>query len=82
MKNTNREEIVSYKWVHKPPMIAACTWSGTDSKEVICFEPETIEEELEQIVANYHEKGQPLLPVGSAISPNTASFNSGDMISL
>ena len=59
-------------------------WSGTHSIEVAnknYFEPETIAE-LEQIVANCHKKGQPIRPVGSALSPNAISFNSGGMISM
>jgi L-galactono-1,4-lactone dehydrogenase len=59
-------------------------WSGTHSVQVAnknYFEPETTAE-LQQIVASCHEKGQPLRPVGSAISPNAISFNSGGMISL
>jgi len=59
-------------------------WSGTHSIEVAnknYFEPETIAE-LEQIVAKCHEKGQPIRPVGSALSPNAISFNSDGMISL
>ena len=59
-------------------------WSGTHSVEVAnknYFEPETTAE-LEHIVASCHEKGQPLRPVGSALSPNAISFNSGGMVSL
>jgi L-galactono-1,4-lactone dehydrogenase len=59
-------------------------WSGTHSIEVAnknYFEPETIAE-LEEIVANCHKKGQPIRPVGSALSPNAISFNSGGMISM
>ena len=59
-------------------------WSGTHSVDVLTknyFEPETTEE-LEQIVAKCHKNGQPLRPVGSALSPNAISFEAGGMVSL
>jgi len=59
-------------------------WSGTHAVNVLnknYYEPETTAE-LEQIVAKCHEDGQPLRPVGSALSPNAISFNAGGMVSL
>jgi L-galactono-1,4-lactone dehydrogenase len=59
-------------------------WSGTHSVDVAnknYYEPETTEE-LEHIVAKCHKDGRPLRPVGSALSPNAVSFNSGGMVSL
>mmetsp|Transcript_2582 Transcript_2582/g.4841 ORF Transcript_2582/g.4841 Transcript_2582/m.4841 type:complete len:594 (-) Transcript_2582:2972-4753(-) len=59
-------------------------WSGTHSIEVPnihYYEPETVPE-LEQIIAKCHKEGQPVRPVGSALSPNAISFQERGMVSL
>ena len=59
-------------------------WSGTHNVLVDnhnYWEPETIEE-VERIVRWCHERGQPVRPVGSALSPNGLAFRSGGMMSM
>eukprot|EP00521_Asterionellopsis_glacialis_P013703 CAMPEP_0195298530 /NCGR_PEP_ID=MMETSP0707-20130614/23665_1 /TAXON_ID=33640 /ORGANISM="Asterionellopsis glacialis, Strain CCMP134" /LENGTH=638 /DNA_ID=CAMNT_0040360675 /DNA_START=38 /DNA_END=1954 /DNA_ORIENTATION=+ len=59
-------------------------WSGTHSIDVAnedYWEPETLQE-LEDIVQKCHAKGQPLRPLGSALSPNGIGFQPAGMVSL
>ena len=59
-------------------------WSGTHSVRVpneCYFEPETVEE-VEAIVQECHKKGQPLRPIGAALSPNAVGFSPSGMIGL
>lgn len=59
-------------------------WSGTHAVTVSnqhYYEPESIEE-VESIVRHCHRIGQPLRPLGSALSPNGIAFSSEGMISM
>jgi L-galactono-1,4-lactone dehydrogenase len=59
-------------------------WSGTHSIQVPnqhYYEPQTIQE-LEQIITKCHKEGQPVRPVGSALSPNALSFQERGMVSM
>jgi len=59
-------------------------WSGTHAvivKNDHYWEPETIEE-VEQLVQECQEQGQPVRPLGSALSPNGIAFQKEGMISM
>ena len=59
-------------------------WSGTHSVLVDnhnYWEPETVDD-VERIVRSCHERGQPVRPVGSALSPNGLAFRARGMISM
>lgn len=59
-------------------------WSGTHAVNVrnsSFWEPETIQQ-VEQIVQTCNKKGQPIRPIGSALSPNGIAFNRDGMISM
>jgi hypothetical protein len=59
-------------------------WSGTHQVDVPTsklWEPTTITE-VEQIVKECESKGQPIRPVGSALSPNGIAFHSGGMMKM
>jgi L-galactono-1,4-lactone dehydrogenase len=59
-------------------------WSGTHSVQVLnenYWEPETIDE-IEAIVQKCNQRGQPIRPIGSALSPNGIGFNKDGMMSM
>jgi len=59
-------------------------WSGTHSVNVQnnhFFEPETIPQ-VEAIVQKCHKQGQPMRPIGAALSPNAIGFRQSGMIGL
>lgn len=57
-------------------------WSGTHSVHVThYYEPNTVAD-VERIVADCHARGQPVRPVGSALSPNGVAFHAAGMMSL
>jgi len=59
-------------------------WSGTHSVVLdnrAYWEPESIAE-VEQVVQYCHKHGQPVRPVGSALSPNAIAFRRGGMMSM
>jgi len=57
-------------------------WSGTHSVNTSNYWEPTSIEQVETIVADCHSKGQPVRPVGSALSPNGIAFHPGGMMSL
>ena len=59
-------------------------WSGTKMvtvKNKHYWEPESVEE-VEKIIKECHEKGQPVRPVGAALSPNGLALNADGMMSM
>jgi len=59
-------------------------WSGTHKVTIAnknYWEPESIEE-VERIVKDCHEQGQPLRPIGSSLSPNGIALNGNGMVSM
>jgi L-galactono-1,4-lactone dehydrogenase len=59
-------------------------WSGTHAVDVSndrYWEPESVQD-VERIVKYCHELGQPVRPLGSALSPNGIAFHPGGMISM
>jgi len=59
-------------------------WSGTHAVQVrndSYWEPESVEE-VERVVKECHERGRPVRPIGSALSPNGIAFQPGGMIGL
>jgi len=59
-------------------------WSGTHAVQVSndrYWEPESVEE-VERIVRQCHLRGQPVRPLGSALSPNGIAFQSDGMVSM
>jgi len=59
-------------------------WSGTHKVTIAnknYWEPESVEE-VERIVKDCHERGQPIRPIGSSLSPNGIALNGNGMISL
>ena len=67
-----------------PESTTILNWSGTHVVDVpndCYFEPETVEE-VEDIVRDCHRRGQPVRPLGAALSPNGIGFHPGGMISL
>lgn len=64
--------------------VTVLNWSGTHDVKVAnehFWEPETVEE-VEKIVKDCHEKGQPVRPLGSALSPNAIAFQEAGMMGL
>jgi L-galactono-1,4-lactone dehydrogenase len=58
--------------------------SGTHAVDVLnqnYWEPESVQD-VERIVKHCHERGQPIRPLGSALSPNGIAFHPGGMISM
>lgn len=59
-------------------------WSGTHVVQVDnnrYWEPETVQE-VEDIVRSCHKRGQPVRPIGSALSPNGIAFHQNGMMSM
>lgn len=57
-------------------------WSGTHSvTSTRYYTPENLEQ-LKDLVAGCHERGEPIRPVGSALSPNGLGLNEGGMVNL
>ena len=59
-------------------------WSGTHSVTVDddkYWEPESVEE-VEEIVAECHRKGQAVRPIGSSLSPNGLALNATGMMRM
>jgi FAD binding domain len=59
-------------------------WSGTHKVTVAnknYWEPDSVQE-VEQIIRECHQRGQPVRPIGSSLSPNGIALNAAGMISM
>ena len=84
LPNTHMEASAVEEEADNDTTTTILNWSGTHNVLVDnhnYWEPETIEE-VERIVQRCHERGQPVRPVGSALSPNGLAFRSGGMMSM
>jgi hypothetical protein len=69
---------------HENDTTDVINWSGTHKVTVSnknYWEPESVQD-VERIIKECHERGQPVRPIGSSLSPNGIAMNAAGMISM